>query len=187
MPWRLTTQRTSAPGPARAAIATAGATTAKRRGSPTGTHKGFCPVYQRRCESCHGPIDLHERYEWGGKWSWINLSRPEWSPALTAHLAQPAGGRGLTEKDFGTLLTPRWTERRSWLIERWSSIQDDYRVMQAALATGRHVELFRDTQDSDYQAMLQSIRAGQQLIGELPEADMPGFVNRSAHMSFGGR
>ncbi|MHB0958691.1 MAG: HzsA-related protein [Pirellulaceae bacterium] len=149
--------------------------------------QGFTPVYQRRCESCHGPIQLHERYEWGGKWSWIDLSQPEWSPALTAHLAQSAGGRGLTESDFGKLLNPRWTERRSWLIERWASIQRDYRFMEAALAAGQKVELFRDTQDPDYQALLQAIRTGQRQMGELPEADMPGFINRSAHMSFGGR
>jgi hypothetical protein len=116
--------------------------------------QGFAPIYQRRCEACHGPIHLHARYEWGGKWGWIDLSQPEWSPALTAHLAPSAGGRGLTEKDFGKLLTPRWTERRSWFIDRWVSLQDDYRLMQAALAAGRKVELFRDTQDPDYQAGL---------------------------------
>jgi len=149
--------------------------------------QGFLPVFQRRCESCHGRIDLHERYEWGGKWAWIDLSEPESSPALTAHLAKSAGGRGLTEKDFGTLLTPRWTHRRSTLIERWSSIQDDYRAMEAALAAGLKVEPFRDTNDPDYQTMLQAIRAGRELVHQLPEADMPGFINRSAHMSFGGR
>lgn len=149
--------------------------------------QGFLPVYQRRCETCHGPIQLHERYAWGGKWSWLDLTQPEHSPALTAHLAQSAGGRGLTEKDFGRLLTPRWTERRSGLLERWSSIQDDYRIMQAAISAGKTVELFRDTQEADYQTMLQAIRTGQQQIGELPEADMPGFVSRSSHMSFDGR
>ena len=153
--------------------------------------QGFAPVYQRRCHSCHGPIPLgqgqSDPYDFGGKWSWIDLSQPEWSPALTAHLAKAAGGRGLTEKDVGKLLTPRWTARRSSLIGLWSSIQDDYRVMQAALAAGRKVELFRDTQDPDYQALLQAIHAGRQHVAELPEADMPGFVNRSAQMSFAGR
>ena len=59
--------------------------------------------------------------------------------------------------------------------------------MQAAIGAGQTVELFRDTQEADYQTMLQAIRTGQQQIGELPEADMPGFVSRSSHMSFGGR
>ncbi len=147
----------------------------------------FQPVYQRRCAACHGSIELHERYAWGGKWSWIDLSEPESSPALTAHLATSAGGRGITERDFGKLLTPRWIERRSWLIERWSSIQADYRAMKAAMDAGDQVELFPDTRDPDYQTMLQAIRKGKQLVRELPEADMPGFINRSAHMSFGGR
>ena len=146
--------------------------------------KSFEPVYRRRCASCHGEIHLHSRYEFGGKWAWIDLSRPEFSPALTAHLSKTAGGRGITEKDFGKLLTARWTERRSSLIERWASLQQDYQCMKAALDAGRTVELFRDTQDLDYQAMYQAICVGQKLITELPEADMPGFINRSAHLSF---
>lgn len=148
---------------------------------------GFEPVYRRRCEACHGPIHLDARYEWGGKWGWINLGRPEWSPALTAHLAKEAGGRGITEKDFGTLLKPRWSERRSSLIERWSSLQEDRRVMQAALEAGRQVEMFRGTDDPDYRAMLEAIREGASYAAELPEADQPGFVSRSVHLSFGGR
>jgi hypothetical protein len=162
--------------------------------SPTGPKlaewytKGFLPVYGRRCAGCHGgirPGGMSERYEWGGKWSWIDLSEPESSPALSAHLARSAGGRGLTEKDFGTLLNARWTERSSWLIDRWSSLQEDYRVMAAALAAGRKVELFKDTQDPDYLALLQAIRQGRDALRQLPEADMPGFVNRSAHTAWG--
>ena len=106
---------------------------------------------------------------------------------MTAHLAKEAGGRGIAEKDFGTLLTPRWTERRSVLLGRWASLQHDYQVMQAALAAGRKVEMFHDTQDADFQAMLQAIRQGSKYMAELPEADMPGFVNRSAGKSFAGR
>ena len=52
---------------------------------------------------------------------------------------------------------------------------------------GHKLALFPDTRDADYQAMLQAIRKGKQLVNKLPEADMPGFINRSAHMSFGGR
>jgi hypothetical protein len=58
--------------------------------------------------------------------------------------------------------------------------------MQAALAAGRKVELFRDTQDPDYEALLQAIRQGARYMAELPETDMPGFINRSANMSFAG-
>ena len=149
--------------------------------------QGFAPVYERRCQSCHGPIAVDASYQWGGKWGWIDLSRPEWSPALNAHLSKQAGGRGITEKDFGQLLTPRWMERRSGLLGRWASLQNDYRVMQAALAAGRKLEPFRDTNEPDYQAMLKAIRQGAVSVAELPEADMPGFVNRSANKGFGGK
>jgi len=149
--------------------------------------QGFAPAYERRCQSCHGPIHLDASYEWGGKWSWIDLSRPEWSPALTAHLSKETGGRGITKKDFGRLLTPRWNGRRSILLGRWASLQNDFRVMQAALASGQKFEAFRDTNDPDYQLMLKAIRQGAAYMKELPEADMPGFVNRSANNAFGGR
>ena len=149
--------------------------------------QGFTPVYERRCQSCHGPIPLDAAYQWGGKWGWIDLSRPDWSPALNAHLSKEAGGRGITEKDFGQLLTPRWMGRRSFLLGRWASLQNDYRVLQAALAAGGKLQPFRDTNDPDYQAMLKAIRQGAASMAELPEADMPGFVNRSANNGFGGK
>jgi len=61
----------------------------------------FLGTYNKRCGSCHGgfphPND-HGRI-WDGRYAWINLTRPQYSPALTAHLAKDAGGRGLgTEK-----------------------------------------------------------------------------------------
>ncbi len=64
--------------------------------------KRFLGVYKRRCHACHGdfphPND-HGRI-WDGRFAWINLTHPQYSPALSAHLAKPAGGRGLgTEKD----------------------------------------------------------------------------------------
>jgi len=62
----------------------------------------FLEVYQRRCVSCHGefphPND-HDRL-WDGRYAWINLTHPEWSSALTAHLAKPAGGRGIPTRRF---------------------------------------------------------------------------------------
>ena len=60
----------------------------------------FAPVYDRACASCHKD-PLHFRGgQWMPLWSWINLTRPEWSPALTAHLSKEAGGRGIPAKDF---------------------------------------------------------------------------------------
>ena len=61
-------------------------------------------VYNHRCQSCHGrfphPNDNGNALLWGGRFAWINLTHPEHSAVLTAHLAKPAGGRGLgTETD----------------------------------------------------------------------------------------
>ncbi len=54
----------------------------------------FEPLYRKNCASCHGGI-RHNGYEWQSQWAWIDLTKPEWSPALTAHLPKAAGGRGL--------------------------------------------------------------------------------------------
>jgi mono/diheme cytochrome c family protein len=107
--------------------------------------KGFTPVYRSRCASCHGDIPAHEfGFDRGAMWSWIDLSRPEWSPALTAHLAKTAGGRGIPAKGFQ----------------------------------------FKDVTDPDFQAMLKAVAEGSKKAREVPEADMPGFVNRSQDRSY---
>ena len=65
--------------------------------------KGFLGVYKRRCESCHGGIphpNDHARI-WDGRLAWLNFTRPKLSPALTAHLAKGAGGRGLGTEEGG--------------------------------------------------------------------------------------
>ena len=56
--------------------------------------KRYLPLYTNSCASCHGEI-RHNGYEWQGHWGWIDLTKPEWSPALVAHLPKEAGGRGL--------------------------------------------------------------------------------------------
>ena len=61
--------------------------------------QGFAPVYDRRCGACHGKTnDLG--LPTARQWAWIDLTKPEWSPALTAHLAKSANGRGIPAKDF---------------------------------------------------------------------------------------
>ena len=61
--------------------------------------RGFAPVYDRRCAACHGKTnDLG--LPTPRQWAWIDLTKPEWSPALTAHLAKSASGRGIPAKDF---------------------------------------------------------------------------------------
>ncbi len=68
------------------------------------------PLYDAHCSSCHqnllgGNRDLpgvvdQINIDWIGRFGWINLTNPENSALLTAHLPKEAGGRGLsTEKD----------------------------------------------------------------------------------------
>ncbi len=149
---------------------------------------GFEPVYNRRCAECHGPMPHNPHgHEWTAKYAWLNLSRPELSLALSAHLAKEAGGQGLTENDFGRLLNDRWVDRKSYFEQRWHSINNHYRAMEKALAAGKKVPRFTDRSDPDYVTMLEAIRRGKELLEANPRADMPGFVNRSAHTAFGAK
>ena len=47
--------------------------------------KDFLGVYDRRCAECHGRLE--GTTDWEGRYAWIDLSRPEHSPALAAHFA----------------------------------------------------------------------------------------------------
>lgn len=68
--------------------------------------KELKPIYNEKCAGCHqnilgGNRDLPGVYDsintdWTGRFGWINLTRPENSPLLTAHLPKEAGGRGLS-------------------------------------------------------------------------------------------
>lgn len=60
----------------------------------------FAPVYNRRCAACHGEAKGELGLADPRQWSWLNLTRPAWSPALNAHLAKSAGGRGIPTKGF---------------------------------------------------------------------------------------
>lgn len=78
--------------------------------------KGFRGVYDKHCVSCHGPVpDPNNHKEiWDGRLAWIDFTRPEWSPALTAHLAKPYGRGITTPKDgvdppvFHDMSDPDW-------------------------------------------------------------------------------
>ena len=90
--------------------------------------KGFLGVYDKRCAACHGPFghpNDHGRI-WDGRYAWINFTHPEWSAALTAHLAKSAGGRGIGTKKGGKG-EPLFADARD----------ADYAAMLAALRTGR--------------------------------------------------
>ncbi len=89
--------------------------------------EGFHEVYRRRCDECHGAIT--DTTNWEGKHAWINLSRPERSAALTAHLNAAHGGRGIAPTLFET------------------TNDADYRKMLQAIETGR--QLFLQTPTAD--------------------------------------
>jgi mono/diheme cytochrome c family protein len=105
--------------------------------------QGFAPVYERRCSACHGKTN-ELGLPTARQWAWIDLTRPEWSPALTAHLAKSANGRGIPAQDFQ----------------------------------------FSSTADPDYQSLLRAFAEGGRKAHDMPEADMPGFVNRSQDRAF---
>ena len=77
--------------------------------------KKYGAVYARACASCHGRFSPDHT---GGavgdpRWEWIDLTRPEISPALVAHLPKAAGGRGIPARGkfaFTGRDDPLWRE-----------------------------------------------------------------------------
>ena len=65
--------------------------------------RDYLEVYARRCAQCHREYFFNDTPTgnanpttcWNGRFAWINLSVPENSPALTAHLPKPLG-RGIS-------------------------------------------------------------------------------------------
>ena len=110
--------------------------------------KDFLEVYNRRCSSCHGDfasnptIKAHSNptTNWEGRFAWINLSRPELSPALTAHLKKPFG-RGIlaVSKDEKSEKTP------NCLFENPSDA--DYQKILSAIQKGNRAMLARPRAD----------------------------------------
>ena len=86
----------------------------------------FLGVYNRRCASCHGKYE--GTTDWEGRFAWINFTHPQNSPALTAHLAKNAGGRGIVKPVNGQV-PPQFT----------STADDDYQVLLRAIETGRRL------------------------------------------------
>lgn len=69
----------------------------------------IAPIYKERCAACHNGLDQPKSAigptqgpstNWEGKFAWINLTTPENSPLLTAHLSKAAGGRGVSTDPF---------------------------------------------------------------------------------------
>ena len=90
--------------------------------------RDFLGVYQRRWRACHGRLE--GSIDWDGRYAWIDLGRPEHSPALSAHLSKHSGGRGID------------TPRLGKAPPRFADVSDpDYRAMLAAIRAGRALAL----------------------------------------------
>ncbi len=104
--------------------------------------QGFLGVYERRCQSCHGayltksPHPNHIDASWDGRLAWINFTNPHLSPALTAHLANDVGGRGISTSSDGPL-TLLFTD----------TTDADYQRMLKAIETGKEGMLANPTAD----------------------------------------
>ena len=107
----------------------------------------FLEVYQRRCTDCHGAFRLWEQAEREGQYAWVNLSHPQRSAALTAHLPLELGGRGIAAMKGGSRILAELPEQL----------------------------LFIGTDDADYLKMLRALEEGKRMMLANPEADMPGF------------
>jgi mono/diheme cytochrome c family protein len=76
--------------------------------------KKYATVFARSCASCHGGFAPgHVGIAGDPRWEWVDLTRPETSPALVAHLPKSAGGRGLSARgrfSFAGRGDPLWRE-----------------------------------------------------------------------------
>ncbi|MBC8875969.1 MAG: DUF1080 domain-containing protein [Planctomycetes bacterium] len=98
----------------------------------------FLGVYNGRCQSCHGALPHPNNHAeiWDGRLAWINFTNPQLSPALTAHLAADAGGRGISTSSGGPpkLLFTDTTDA-------------DYQRMLKAIETGKQLMIANPTAD----------------------------------------
>jgi len=99
--------------------------------------RDFLGVYNRMCASCHGryPHPNDHGNIWDGRLAWINFSNPALSPALTAHLAKPAG-RGITGTRNG---------KRPPIFRDTSD--RDYQAMLKAIEVGKALMLANPSAD----------------------------------------
>jgi mono/diheme cytochrome c family protein len=127
-------------------------------------------VINRRCTSCHTESrrlpqnmseEVNSRY-WEVKPGDMalqqsrhivfNLTRPKKSLILLGPLSRQAGGYGAC------------------------------RLVGEHGKAGQEVEVFKDTQDPDYQTLLAMVRAGQENLDEIKRFDMPGFQPRAEYI-----
>ena len=110
-------------------------------------------AHNRRCEKCHGGLPDLESYSIEGDNNdglrnthlGYNLTRPEKSPMLLAPLSGKAGGWGMRKRTAD------------------------------GKPAGEMVEIFQDTDDPDYRAILAYIEMGRLCLAQNKRWDMPGF------------
>ena len=132
--------------------------------------KAAAAVMKERCSSCHdktrpvpcSPSDNMGMPPWAVRYGDFrlrtarhivyNLTRPEKSGLLLAPLARSAGGWGMQRKD------------------------------KQGKPVGELTEVFKDTTDPGYQAVLASIRDAKKQLDEIKRFDMPGFKPRPEYV-----
>lgn len=94
------------------------------RPGPEAWFEAFAKVYKPNCGSCHAGLGRPALTH-----TWINLTRPDFSRVLNAHLAKAAGGMGITNKK-GARSPPVFTSTRDPV---YASMREAIRAGKKAL------------------------------------------------------
>jgi mono/diheme cytochrome c family protein len=98
---------------------------------PLKPHPWFAQVekiYDHQCAQCHGELSASVL---SNKQQWINLSRPQNSRLLNAHLAKEAGGYGLVGRSNGKPDFLVWESRKNPLyMELFSAIMEGKQALE---------------------------------------------------------
>ena len=74
----------------------------------------YTGIFARSCARCHDAMNpVNVGIAGDRRWEWVDLTRPELSPALVAHLPKSAGGRGIPTRDMAAFSgrdDPLWLE-----------------------------------------------------------------------------
>ncbi len=93
------------------------------------------PLYEKSCAGCHGPLD--KRSMGNDKLDWINLTRPENSLLVNAHLAATAGGLELSGDDPSNR-PPVWTDTEDPV---YRALLDTIRIGHHALLANPRIDM----------------------------------------------
>ena len=102
----------------------------------------FEDIYMKNCSSCHERITNENKSDWGDHSvtnAWINLTNPQYSRALNAHLAEDAGGMGIITQRNGNT-PPIFAD----------TTDDTYLAMLKAIQAGKQALYGRPRVDMEY-------------------------------------